>query len=97
MRFLLLIFGTQIIFATASAQTIFSPPPTSVIPVKDTLHGLVLTDNYRWLEDKEDPKVIEWTKIFNCTFSGHRSGQSAEQLIDNRDFVLEFTMSRWGL
>ena len=22
----------------------------------------MLTDNYRWLENKEDPKVIEWTK-----------------------------------
>ncbi len=62
MKTLLLIFGCQIIFATASAQTKFSPPPTPVIPVKDTLHGVVLTDNYRWLENKEDPKVIEWTK-----------------------------------
>jgi prolyl oligopeptidase len=28
----------------------------------DTLHGVILTDFYRWLENKEDPKVIEWTK-----------------------------------
>lgn len=62
MRTLLIIFGTQIIFAAVSAQTKFSPPPTSIVPVKDTMHGVVLTDNYRWLEDKEDPKVIEWTK-----------------------------------
>ena len=62
MRNLLLIVGAQIIFTTASAQTKFSPPPTPAIPVRDTLHGIVLTDNYRWLEDKEDPKVIEWTK-----------------------------------
>ncbi len=62
MRNLLLIFSAQIIFAATSAQTKFSPPPTSAIPVRDTLHGVLLTDNYRWLEDKEDPKVIEWTK-----------------------------------
>jgi prolyl oligopeptidase len=28
----------------------------------DTLHGVMLTDNYRWLEDKTDPQVVDWTK-----------------------------------
>ena len=28
----------------------------------DTLHGMLITDDYRWLEDKTDPEVIEWTK-----------------------------------
>ncbi len=31
------------------------------------MHGVILTDNYRWLEDKEDPKVIEWTKASMIT------------------------------
>jgi prolyl oligopeptidase len=44
------------------AQVKFNPPKTPVMPVTDTLHGVVLTDNYRWLENKTDPKVIEWTK-----------------------------------
>ena len=47
---------------TASAQIKFIPPPTPAIPVIDTLHGVILTDDYRWLEDKTDGKVIEWTK-----------------------------------
>ena len=46
----------------APAQVSFSPPPTEKKPVVDTLHGFLLTDNYRWLEDKSDPKVVEWTK-----------------------------------
>jgi prolyl oligopeptidase len=46
----------------ANAQQKFDPPKTKVIPVVDTLHGVQLTDNYRWLEDKKDEKVIEWTK-----------------------------------
>ena len=47
---------------SAQAQIKFQPPVTQVIPVRDTLHGVLLTDGYRWLEDKTDPKVIEWTK-----------------------------------
>jgi prolyl oligopeptidase len=62
MRNLLLIVAAQIIFITTCAQTKFLPPQTPSFAVKDTLHGVVLTDYYRWLENKEDPKVIEWTK-----------------------------------
>src|SRR4051812_6814814 len=47
---------------SAQAQTKFQPPTTQIIPVVDTLHGVLLTDDYRWLEDKTDTKVIEWTK-----------------------------------
>ncbi len=50
------------IAATATAQTKFTPPSTAAMPVVDTLHGMLLTDDYRWLEDKTDPKVIEWTQ-----------------------------------
>lgn len=46
----------------ASAQVKFTPPATKSIPVVDTLHGVILTDYYRWLENKEDPKVVDWTK-----------------------------------
>lgn len=58
---------TSVIFiflwcVTLNAQTQFKPPATPAIPVIDTLHGVLLTDDYRWLEDKTDPKVIEWTK-----------------------------------
>jgi len=44
------------------AQGTYHPPLTDKKPVVDTLHGFLLTDNYRWLEDKTDPKVIAWTK-----------------------------------
>lgn len=46
----------------AKAQYKFDPPKTKAIPVVDTLHGVMITDNYRWLEDKKDEKVIAWTK-----------------------------------
>lgn len=44
----------------AMAQFIY--PNTDITPVTDTLHGYTLTDNYRWLEDKTDKKVIKWTR-----------------------------------
>ena len=45
-----------------NAQNTFVFPNTQKIPVVDTLHGLKITDSYRWLEDKTDPAVINWTK-----------------------------------
>lgn len=44
------------------AQVEFRPPATSQKTVKDTLHNVVITDPFRWLEDKEDPEVVAWTK-----------------------------------
>ena len=40
----------------------FNPPPTEIIPVVDTLFNYNIIDNYRWLEDKKDPKVLEWSQ-----------------------------------
>jgi prolyl oligopeptidase len=51
-----------------AGQMVFTPPATEKKPVVDTLHGYLLTDNYRWLEDKTDPAVIAWTKAqHDCT------------------------------
>src|SRR5258706_12249233 len=59
-RFIYLLLGAC--FFHANAQVKFQPPATPAIPVVDTLHGVLLTDDYRWLEDKTDAKVIDWTK-----------------------------------
>jgi prolyl oligopeptidase len=61
------------------AQTKFVPPPTPLIPVTDTLHGMPLTDNFRWLEEKTDQRVIDWTlaqhnygvQFLNATLKKH--------------------------
>ena len=44
-----------------SAQQKFQHPSTPMRPVTDTLHGVLLTDNYRWLEDGKNQEVIDWT------------------------------------
>jgi prolyl oligopeptidase len=41
------------------------PPQTRVSPVVDTVHGEIITDPYRWLEDGENPEVQKWTEKQN--------------------------------
>ena len=53
-----------LIMATALsvAAPAFSPPQTPARPVVETLHGVKLTDAYRWLEKGSDAEVQAWTK-----------------------------------
>jgi prolyl oligopeptidase len=44
-----------------AAAAPFVPPPTPARPVVDTVHGVQITDRYRWLENGRDPEVEEWT------------------------------------
>ncbi len=43
------------------AKSEFNPPDTPKNPVVDKIHGFEITDYYRWMEDKDDPKVKEWS------------------------------------
>ncbi|MBN2171486.1 MAG: S9 family peptidase [Candidatus Krumholzibacteriota bacterium] len=47
-----------------------APPPacpeTRVEAVRDTLHGVVIVDPYRWLEDGESAEVRAWTEAQNA-------------------------------
>jgi prolyl oligopeptidase len=36
------------------------PPPTVAKPVTETIHGVTLTDPYRWLEDAKSPETRAW-------------------------------------
>ena len=55
---LLLIMASTLAVAAPS----FDPPATSARPVVDVVHGIKLTDRYRWLEDGKSAEVQAWTK-----------------------------------
>ena len=44
------------------AKAQFNYPPTKEIPVVDSYFGTRITDNYRWLEDLNNPTVTSWIK-----------------------------------
>ncbi|HWQ29075.1 MAG TPA: hypothetical protein VNN12_08640, partial [Dehalococcoidia bacterium] len=51
-------------------QTRWSYPPAERTDVADTLHGTVVADPYRWLEDPDAPRSREWIEAQNkLTFS----------------------------
>ena len=37
-----------------------APPVSAVEPVTDILHGVAITDRYRWLEDQNSPRTRAW-------------------------------------
>ena len=49
---------------------VVAPPPTQVEPVTEVLHGVEVTDPYRWLEDQNSPRHAGWleeqTAIHAC-------------------------------
>jgi prolyl oligopeptidase len=46
--------------AAAIAQTPNSPPPTKIDNITETIHGVTITDPYRWLEDQNSPQTRAW-------------------------------------
>src|SRR5262245_42724022 len=42
-----------------------APPATKKAPVVDELHGVRITDDYRWLEDWSSPDVKAWSEAQN--------------------------------
>jgi prolyl oligopeptidase len=51
---------------TAQAQEAKGPPPTKEATVVDTLHGMAISDAYRWLEDQEAADTREWIDAQNA-------------------------------
>jgi prolyl oligopeptidase len=48
-----------------SAQEHKAPPMTRTDNVTETIHGVTLTDPYRWLEDQDSPDTRAWIKTQN--------------------------------
>jgi prolyl oligopeptidase len=60
------LFAAGLVFALAPALPAALPVATPVRPVTDTYHGETISDDYRWLEDGNDPEVQAWSDAQNA-------------------------------
>ena len=60
-NFLLAALATSVFPLALNAQPL-NPPATPMHPVVDAVHGMKLSDPYRWLEDNKNQEVIKWTR-----------------------------------
>jgi len=51
--------------AAAQGRTSLPIVPTMIQPVTNTYHGVVVVDDYQWLEDSANPAVREWNRAQN--------------------------------
>jgi prolyl oligopeptidase len=61
---------------SAALAALPAPPPTRSEVVRDTLHGVVIEDPYRWLESKDAPETRAWVKA-QMTFTMDQLGKVA--------------------
>jgi prolyl oligopeptidase len=54
------------VIAFAQTPSIPSAPDTPKRPVVDEYHGIKVTDDYRWLENWDDPAVKQWSAAQNA-------------------------------
>jgi prolyl oligopeptidase len=52
--------------ASTSRPPLLPPPVSTVRPVVETLHGISITDPYRWLEDQQSPETLAWIEQQNA-------------------------------
>jgi prolyl oligopeptidase len=61
--------------------TIASPPTTEKIPATDAYHAVSVVDEYRWLENGDDPNVKAWVSEQNVYSHGYLSKLPQRQAI----------------
>ena len=62
MRYALRLAFTAALLTSAAAVACAQPPATRVQVVRDTLHGVVIEDPYRWLEDQSSAETRAWVR-----------------------------------
>lgn len=83
---LILLFSTLVM-----SQAQLRYPPDKRVVVSDTIHGVVVDDPYRWLENESDPAVSIWVENQAALAdSVLRSIPYREALIDRLDAVNTF-------
>jgi len=73
-----------ILVALAPGQSIPTPPETPRRPVTDEYQGVKVTDDYRWLENWDDPEVKQWTAAQNTRTRAYLDRLPARAAIKDR-------------
>ncbi len=61
-----LILASSSVLAQVETTKTMVPPVADKVQWQETRHGEVVTDDYRWLQKKADPKVIDYLKAENA-------------------------------
>jgi prolyl oligopeptidase len=71
---------------TTFAQTLAvpAPPDTPKRPVTDKYYGVKVTDDYRWLENWDDPAVKQWSAAQNARTRAYLDHLSSRPAIEAR-------------
>lgn len=59
-------------------------PTTPTEPVEDTYHGVAVADPYRWLEDQDAPRVLDWAGRQNDYTEAYLSQVGSREAIRDR-------------
>lgn len=65
MRTVLLAVFTMAALAAGQQGTLLTPPVAEIIPTPLTIHGQTRIDNYYWLNQRENPRVLDYLNAEN--------------------------------
>ena len=72
------------LFATAISTLAAGWPDTPLRPVTNVYHGVTVVDNYRWLENFNDPEVKQWSAAQNAITRGYLDNLPARSNVVKR-------------
>ena len=83
-----ILLASFVLALSALAQTpspsLSAPPATPKRPITDEYFGLKVTDDYRWLENWDDPEVKQWSAAQNARTRGYLDQLPARAAIKER-------------
>ncbi len=97
--------GLSCLTAFAQSPAVPKPPDTPRHSVTDVYHGVSVTDDYRWLEDWNDPAVKQWSAAENARTREYLDNlpsrasikQRFQQLVAARSDAYAYLQSRGGI
>jgi prolyl oligopeptidase len=69
---------------SVQAPLLPAPPDTPKHPVTDEYHGVKITDDYRWLENWDDPQVKQWSTAENARTRSYLDHLSSRSFIKSK-------------